>query len=147
MLLFGVDQITDELIDELFDGVVALIPQLTKRIPPTKTEFKEIVSSPNTMLIIAKENSKIVGMATFILYRTPSSLKSRIEDVVVDEEYRGKGIGESLVSYAIGRAICKKVSCIELESREERESAHRLYERMGFEEHDTTVFRYYIPQK
>jgi len=34
---------------------------------------------------------------TFVLYRVASGVKGRIEDVIVEESARGKGVGEALV--------------------------------------------------
>jgi len=38
-----------------------------------------------------------VGTTTVIVYTTPFWIKARLDEVVVDEAARGKGVGEALV--------------------------------------------------
>ena len=47
---------------------------------------------------------EIVAMATLIVYRIPYKMKAQIEDVVVDEEMRGKGVGKYIMNYTIEKA-------------------------------------------
>lgn len=58
-----------------------------------------------------------------------------LEDVMVDEELRGQGIGTELVKKIIEEA--KKQNCYKLiaTSRHSREKVHELYERLGFKNH------------
>jgi GNAT superfamily N-acetyltransferase len=79
-------------------------------------------------------DGKRVGRAfLFIIYndlhQKPYGL---LEDVFVEEEYRGKGIGKELVKQVIKKA--KEIGCYKLiaTSRFEREHVHRLYENLGF---------------
>ena len=48
------------------------------------------------MLFVAELDGQIVGSLTLATYRIPTGLKAIIEDVVVESEARGLGIGESL---------------------------------------------------
>jgi len=63
------------------------------------------------------------------LHQKPYGL---LEDVFVEEEYRGRGIGKELVKQVIKKA--KEIGCYKLiaTSRFERENVHRLYENLGF---------------
>jgi GNAT superfamily N-acetyltransferase len=77
---------------------------------------------------------KIIGRALLFLiyndlYPKPYGL---LEDVFVEEKYRGKGIGKELVQRVIEKA--KELGCYKLiaTSRFERENVHRLYENLGF---------------
>jgi len=77
---------------------------------------------------------KIIGRAfLFLIYNDlhpkPYGL---LEDVFVEEKYRGKGIGKELVKRVIEKA--KELGCYKLiaTSRFERENVHRLYENLGF---------------
>jgi ribosomal protein S18 acetylase RimI-like enzyme len=57
-----------------------------------------------------------------------------IENVIVDEAVRGRGIGEALIKSAVEAAReagCYKVS---LTSNKRRTDAHRFYERLGFQQ-------------
>lgn len=119
-----------------------LLPQLS-RDPnrPTLSFLDSIVRDKNTCLIVAKENDQIVGMATLILTITPNGKRAKVEDVVVDENHRGKGIGEKISKKLIAIAKSKKVRRIELTTGQRRVAAHRLYEKVGFKKVDSDVYR------
>ena len=55
------------------------------------------VRDPNTYVLTARDGTSIIGMATLIALATPSGLYGMIEDVVVDERVRGRGVGRALV--------------------------------------------------
>ena len=94
-----------------------------------------------TMLVARDEVSgAIVGTATFIRYRVSSGLKGRLEDVIVDSSARGQGVGEALVLDVLRRANDARVLMLELNSMPYRESANRLYKRLGFVRRPTNVY-------
>ena len=80
-------------------------------------------------------------MLTLVIYSVPARKKSRIEDVVVDEKYRGRGIATKLVNYAIEKAKNNGVISLDLTSRPERENASKLYLKLGFKKRNTNVYR------
>jgi GNAT superfamily N-acetyltransferase len=55
-----------------------------------------------------------------------------IENVVVDEEQRGKGVGAQLVRHAV--ELAREAGCykVALASNKQRAEAHRFYQRLGF---------------
>jgi ribosomal protein S18 acetylase RimI-like enzyme len=69
-------------------------------------------------------------------------LRAFIDDVVVDERYRGHGIGEALVRSALDHARKVNAKTVDLTSRPAREAANRLYRRIGFEKRETNPYRY-----
>jgi ribosomal protein S18 acetylase RimI-like enzyme len=69
-------------------------------------------------------------------------VRAWIEDVVVDSEARGHGVGEALNKAAIAEAQSRGAITVELTSRPSREAANRLYQRLGFVARDTNVYRY-----
>ena len=86
-------------------------------------------------------------MLCLLIFKQPTGLKSRIEDVVVDEHCRGQGIGKDLMQTAINYAHTKGVDQIELTSHPGREAANILYQNMGFEQITTNVYRYKVAKK
>ena len=135
--------IVDEVDDELVGAFAALIPQLSSSSPPpTAQELAEIVSSPDSVLYLARHDGRIVGSLTLAFYRIPTGLKAWIEDVVVDESARGRGVGEALNSAAIDEARRRGAKHISLTSRAFRDTANRLYQRLGFVPYDTNVYRF-----
>jgi ribosomal protein S18 acetylase RimI-like enzyme len=129
--------------DELVEGIARLVPQLSRSAPqPNRAELEAIVASPATALLLARTDDGIVGSLTLALFRIPTGTRAWIEDVVVDEAARGQGAGEALVREAIRLAREAEARTIDLTSRPSREAANRLYERIGFVERETNVYRY-----
>ena len=91
--------------EELLTAMQHLMVQLTAAPPPDKKELGEMLSSGATSLFLARQaNETIIGMAALTVFRVPSGCKAWIEDVVVDESHRGKGIGEALTEACIDHA-------------------------------------------
>ena len=95
-----------------------------------------------TLFVAEDENKDIVGILSLCICPTLSKDKVWIEDVVVDEKYRGYGIGHKLVKAAIAYAKSNySVAMIYLTSNPTRKAARALYTSEGFEEYETGVFR------
>jgi len=134
----------DEVGPELVEAFVRLLPQLSSSsAPPGAEELAEIVSSPSSVLLVARDpDGTIVGSLTLAHFRVPTGVRAWIEDVVVDESRRGAGIGEALVAAAIDRATAEGAKSVDLTSRPSREDANRLYRRLGFEARATNIYRW-----
>jgi ribosomal protein S18 acetylase RimI-like enzyme len=129
--------------DELIEGMGRLLPQLSRSAPPPGAEqLTEIVTSPCTTLLIARDAGRIVGSLTLAVFRIPTGVRAWIEDVVVDTGARGKGVGEALSRRALAVAAERGARTVELTSRPSREAANRLYQRIGFQARETNVYRY-----
>jgi ribosomal protein S18 acetylase RimI-like enzyme len=81
-------------------------------------------------------------MLTLVVYRVPTGIRARIEDVVVDEAMRGKGIGEALMRHALHMAREAGADGVALTSNPRREAANRLYQRLGFHPWQTNLYFY-----
>jgi ribosomal protein S18 acetylase RimI-like enzyme len=127
---------------ELRDALALLLPQLNPSLPiPTLEHLAAVVADPAVALLIARDATEIVGTAMVIVYPTTIRFEARIEDVVVDESARGRGVGEALVRECIEVARRRGASIVELQTARVRVAANRLYERMGFERRDSTPYR------
>lgn len=131
-----------EVTPEIIDGWRRLMGQLSSSAPAPSAEWLEEIVNSDSVMYVATINGQVVGSLTLVLTRIPVGLKAWIEDVVVDENVRGRRIGEKLTKAAIERSQRDGARNINLESRPSRVPAHKLYKRMGFEERDTTVYRY-----
>jgi ribosomal protein S18 acetylase RimI-like enzyme len=139
--------VADEATSDLVAALTRLLPQLSSSAaPPTPSQVEEIVTSPATQLLVARIDGEIdgeiVGALTLVVFRIPSGVRAWIEDVVVDEATRGKGVGEALNREAVRLAAEQGAKTVELTSRPSREVANRLYQRLGFKIRDTNVYRY-----
>jgi ribosomal protein S18 acetylase RimI-like enzyme len=132
--------------EELAAAFTRLIPQLSSSsaIPDVHT-LRRIVEFPGNRLLVARDGDAVVGTLTLVLFPIPTGLRGRIEDVVVDEAARGRGVGEALTREAVRLANEAGARTVDLTSRPGRGAAVRLYERIGFEERPSRVYRYAGP--
>jgi GNAT superfamily N-acetyltransferase len=102
-------------------------------------EYKQLEQTSIAIKIIAEENGKVLGRV--YLYLIKNDLHEEpyglLEDVFVEEEVRGSGLGSELVKQIIEEA--KKRGCYKLicTSRDGREQLHVWYEKLGFKKHGT----------
>ena len=129
--------------DELLEAFNRLIPQLSSSSPPpSRDHLAALVDSEDTVLFVARVEGRILGSLTLAFYRIPTGTKAWIEDVVVDAEARGHGLGDMLNRAALDEARARGAKNVSLTSRPSREAANRLYRRIGFEPYETNVYRY-----
>jgi|SRR5450756_285928 GNAT superfamily N-acetyltransferase len=127
---------------EVHAALGRLLPQLNAKLTlPPLERLEAIVADPSVTLLIAREVGEIVGTATVIVYTTPFWIKARLDEIVVDESARGKGAGAALVAACLDVARAKGAQVAELQSATFRESANRLYPRMGFERRESNLYR------
>ena len=138
-----------EVTDEFAAAFQRLVPQLSRSAePPTAADLAEIVRSPATVLFAAYAEdaaagaNEIIGSLTLVLFRIPTGLRARIEDVVVDESARGAGVGKALNLAAVERASAEGARSVDLTSSPVREAANELYLSLGFKQRDTNVYRF-----
>lgn len=142
-------EIATSLTPAIVDAVQRLVPQLSRsNPPPTTAELGELVASPATDLFIAlDEAGTIVGIATLVTFRIPTGRRAWIEDVVVDEAARGQGVGDALTRAMVERSREFGAVTVDLTSRPSREAANRLYQRAGFVQRDSNVYRFDLRDK
>ena len=130
--------------DELFTSVQSLVPQLDPgKVPPTLEELEALLSSEASILLtarISEKNDPIAGILTLAIYRVPTGLRSIVEDVIVDEKFRRRGIAEALLKHAVEVARDAGAGNISLSANPSREAAHRLYQKLGFSRRDSNFF-------
>ena len=136
-------EIAEQVDDELVAAFEMLIPQLSSSSPPPSREvLRELVDAPDTVVFLARVDGSIVGSLTLAFYRIPTGQKAWIEDVVVDDAARGHGVGRLLNEAALHEARDRGAKNVSLTSRPSREAANRLYQRIGFQERVTNLYRY-----
>lgn len=79
----------------------------------------------------------LIGMGWIYPRQTTLRHQAVVEDMIVDEEYRGKGHGDALLIGLLGWAKTQGVEMVELTSGYHREAAHKLYKRHDFQIHET----------
>jgi ribosomal protein S18 acetylase RimI-like enzyme len=139
-------QTVSEIPEDLYEALQHLVPQLgAHKVAPTWGELKDLVESESSTLLVARDpgdSNSIKGILCLTIYRVPTGLRSIIEDVVVDESARRKGIGEALVRKAIELARAAGADGISLTSNPQRQAANQLYQSMGFQLRQTNPYFY-----
>lgn len=137
-------ELADRINDELFDALTRLLPQLKIYSPRlTRDDLSVLLSSDAVTLLTARDDAgAILGVLTLIVYRVPTGVRARIEDVVVDESARGRGVAVELVQRALEIARAKGADGVALTSNPRREAANRLYQKVGFKKWETNVYFY-----
>ena len=127
--------------DELIAAFARLIPQLNPHVPvPGPDELAVMTSAPGTHLLVVRDPG-IVATLTLTVFRIPTGLQGLINNVIVDEAARGRGLGEAVTREAIAVARRLGVVRLQLASRDDRAAANRLYRRLGFQQITTNSYR------
>lgn len=128
----------------LTQAINKLLVQLNEAAAPlTDQDVRDMISSSVNKLFVARksDSKEIIGMLTLIVFRIPIAKRGLLEDLVVDEEYRGKGIATKLISEAINEARRNGALHLYFSSNPKRIAANRLYQHLGFEKRDTNLYR------
>ncbi|MCI6575105.1 MAG: GNAT family N-acetyltransferase [Actinomycetaceae bacterium] len=143
-------EIITEATPELEKAFALLIPQLsTSSTPMTLEQLRELLAQDSLTLLAFRPDEPnadgerpILGMLSLVIFHIPTGWRAWIEDVVVDDAARGQGAGKALVDAATHIAQEKGVKSVDLTSRPSREAANRLYQRAGFAQRETNVYRF-----
>ena len=127
---------------EYHEAMQRFLVQLTTN-PMTLTEemFRQLLASENSHLFFLIKDEQIAGMLTVGIYYSPTGGKAWIEDVVVDETFRGQGLSKLLVTHAIEFTQSQGIPSLMLTSNPKRIAANKLYQAMGFTHKETNVYR------
>ncbi|MBN8424658.1 GNAT family N-acetyltransferase [Microbacterium esteraromaticum] len=125
--------------------VAHLLAQLSTTATVDRPRQEAIVTHDETELLVVRDHERIVGAATLVTFPLPTGLRGHVDDVVVDDEMRGKGIARALLIRMTELATERGIRTLDLTSRPSREPAQRLYESVGFVRRETNVFRFTPP--
>jgi phosphinothricin acetyltransferase len=100
-----------------------------------------LIADSNVSCLVIEKDGELLGFGSLIIHKVPTKGEvARIEDIVISENYQGKGLGKMLVSRLIEIAREKKVKQINLTSNPMRFGAQKLYESVGFTKGNTDTF-------
>jgi GNAT superfamily N-acetyltransferase len=123
-------------------ALARLLGQLSTTTTFDSGRLHAIIDHEATELLVARVGGQIVGMATYVSFPLPTGLRGHVEDVVVDESMRGRGIARKLLETMTTMAGERGLRTLDLTSRPSRESALRLYEGVGFRRRETNILRF-----
>ncbi len=107
-------------------------------IPSTEHIYDRISRYPDYSIYVAVAGKRIIGTFALLIMDNlaHSGAKSGIvEDVVVDSEFRDRGIGKQMMKYAMDECREKKCYKLLLSSNIKRKFAHKFYDSLGFKKH------------
>lgn len=110
-------------------------------LPDLRKNLERILNHQDYEVVVAELNGEVVGWMTL-------QLRLRIEDIpflqvaalVTDKNYRGKGIGRTLLVYAEDKARKMDFEFVGLHSSKGRVEAHQFYKNAGFEQVKESYF-------
>tara|TARA_B100000929_G_C15474693_1_gene409063 strand:+ start:1054 stop:1482 length:429 start_codon:yes stop_codon:yes gene_type:complete len=119
------------------------VSDLFKQLGGNKKQvpLNEIVDGKNQITVAyCSENNEIIGIALMGSYNVISGKKGWIEDVVVNSEHRGKGIGRKLLNKLLEVGNEKNLTEILLFTEDHRTPAISLYSDLGFKVKDSRIY-------
>lgn len=128
---------------EINDEVQIRIADLYRQLNPDNKQrtLKEIITVQNNVLVLIYQiDHKIVGIALLSTYKVISGYRGMVDDVVVDINQRGKGIGRKLMVRLIEEGEKMKLDEILLFTGHHRAPAKALYESLGFKLRDSGLY-------
>ena len=114
------------------ESINHLLSQLTSNPSPITAKKLDEVSKSSKILLAINSDNQIIGMATLALMNIPTGISGRLEDVVVDSNYRGQGIGTALIEKIIDESKKLNLKKLDLTSKQERIEANKLYLKLNF---------------
>ena len=126
----------DRLMKELHELHVKGSPDLYTELehPYSREEFEKIVSDPEIIAILAEEKSVVIGLCIGTLRKKSGMVEMKtmyIEDLIVDRNFRGKGIASQLYEEMEERGRNTGAKRLDLMVWEFNSDAKRFYEKQG----------------
>jgi len=128
-----------EYTDKDYNAATNLMRKLTELMGSKFDEFRWKTSlltrkSQQEGMFIALEDEKVVGMSFAEMRGQRGQNFGYISSVIVDDDYRGQGIGEHLIQKAIMYLGRRGAKTVRINVRKEAVGAIKLYEKIGFKE-------------
>lgn len=126
-------------------ALAALLQQLAPDEPRADARLLALRLSElpvSRVVLVAERDGKLLGTCSVNLIEHLAHNFARsaiLEDVVVDADARGLGIGQALLGKAVERARSWGCYKLALSSNQSREAAHRFYKQQGFELHGVSL--------
>lgn len=108
---------------------VSEIESASFSMPWKKEDFKELIDSNDSTYMAICADGNVVGTAGY----TYNGFEGYINNVVIDSEYRGKGLSYILMEALLNHGRERGITDYTLEVRVSNTPAVKLYERLGFE--------------
>lgn len=120
---------------EVFAAVRDLLAQLYPDLSPLERDrFERVVAGDVVTLFVAEVDGAVVGCASLVRYEKLGGIVHLIEDVVVDQDHRGQGIGSRMTEVMVEYARKQGADLVDVGTRRPR--ARDFYRESGFHDKD-----------
>jgi len=117
MSVLPVVEVLSSITDADASDLESLLGQLSTTAIFDRGRLTAIVSHDATELLVVRDGGRIVGAATLVTFPLPSGIRGHVDDVVVDETMRGKGIARALLVRMMEIATDRGLRTLDLTSR------------------------------
>ncbi|MCH5256584.1 MAG: GNAT family N-acetyltransferase [Lachnospiraceae bacterium] len=141
-----------EITEKDFEGLMQLYMQLHNNLMPEQTEeimsiWNKILNDKDHHIIVAEEDGKIVSSCVCVIIPNLTHNQQPyafIENVITDENYRGKGLATACLDYA--KKIAEDENCYKLMllTGSKKDSTLNFYRQAGYNSEDKTAFIQWI---
>lgn len=130
-----IKQCTEDDYSSIFGLLKQLWPHRKLRNETLQKVYNNALKSENQKLIAGLIDNKIIGFCSLTIKNNlwQAGNLGHIDELIVDNNLRGQGIGKKLIDEIVRIAKENKCIRIELDSALHREEAHLFYESIGFE--------------
>lgn len=108
----------------------------------TRQQIAQLLTHPNAVSLIAKDNHTIIGFVIGMIYIEKEKMEGHILTIDVSPSHRRMGIGKMLLQQMERIFINKGVKTCCLEAREDNIAALNLYQKLGYKK-ARKIYRYY----
>lgn len=141
-IAFDSNQKILEYIQEKFSYDLVNIKELVDQLDPSavvneQSLYKAIL---NGYVSKVEKNGEIMGMGWIFPRQTLLRRQAIVEDMIVNNKYRGQGLGEKVLLDLIDWARREGIEVIELTTNPKRVAANSLYQKVGFVLHPTNHY-------
>jgi len=135
MSLLQIKQCTEDDYSSILKLLKQLWPNRKLKNETLKKVYTIALKCEKQKLIAALIDNQIVGFCSLTIKNNlwQAGNLGHIDELIVDNNLRGKGIGRKLMNEIVQIAKKNKCNRIELDSAFHREEAHQFYENIGFE--------------
>jgi GNAT superfamily N-acetyltransferase len=107
--------------------------QLRPHVRPPYAESMARIFAGGARMIVVVYAGEVAGVAVFRVHENTSvGLRLYVDDLVVGEDARSRGIGKTMLNWLEAEARRCGCSVLDLDSGTERERAHRFYFNAGY---------------
>ena len=121
-------------------------PNALPDVAPAAGALTAIRAQPGMHLLVAELGGQVVGTVTLVVVPNLTHFArpwAQVENMVVEETHRSSGVGRRLLDRC--KDLAREAGCykLQLQSANQRDGAHRFYERYGFAP-SSVGFRLYL---